>query len=141
MKWGLNQNGQPLQTYDENGTNAQKFCFEKLLNVQKGENIIPDGSYIINSKVGNDSVLEIPNLSLKNESNIQIGKKNKKANQIFNFKYNSEDGTYTIQMQHSGKYIDTKYGVGKNGTKVQQYDQNETNAQKWIIIKNSDDTY
>ncbi len=141
VKWGLNQNGQPLQTYDENGTNAQKFCFEKLLNVQKGEKNIPDGSYIINSMVGNNSVLEIPNLSLKNESNIKIGEKNKKANQIFNFKYNNEDGTYTIQVQHSGKFVDTKYGVGQNGTKVQQYDQNGTNAQKWIIIKNSDDTY
>jgi hypothetical protein len=43
------------------------------------------------------------------------------------------DGTYKIINRNSGKALDCKGGATANGTLVQQYTWNNTNAQKWTI--------
>lgn len=51
------------------------------------------------------------------------------------------NGYYTIESVNSGKVLDVD-NAGKNqGTNVQQYGSNNTDAQKWIIAKNTDGTY
>lgn len=136
---GLSSNKANIQVYAGNGTNAQKFKITPLYNTN-GEKSLDDGVYKIYSKVADNRVLEVPNLSLLNQTIIKTATNSNKANQKFKFKYNN-DGTYTVTALHSRKVFDVRSGKGTNGTPVQQYDSNGTNAQKWILLKNNDNTY
>ena len=136
---GSSNNKANIQVYAGNGTNAQKFRITPLYNIN-GEKTLDDGVYKIFSKVADNRVLEVPNLSLNNETVIKTATDNNKANQKFKIKYNN-DGTYTITILHSKKVLDVRAAQGTNTTPVQQYESNGSNAQKWIILKNEDNTY
>ncbi len=45
------------------------------------------------------------------------------------------DGYYKIQSINSGKVLDVYAGLKQSGTNVQQYTWNNTDAQKWKILK------
>ena len=136
---GSSNNRSNIQVYAGNGTNAQKFRIIPLYNTE-GKKSLDDGIYKIYSKVADNRVLEVPNLSLMNQTILRTAMDNNKINQRFKLKYNN-DGTYTITVLHSKKALDVRGAGGTNYTPVQQYDSNNTNAQKWILIKNNDNTY
>lgn len=46
-----------------------------------------------------------------------------------------------LNLINSGKVLDVDDAKKTQGTNVQQYDSNNTDAQKWTIKKNSDGTY
>ena len=48
---------------------------------------------------------------------------------------NNEDGTYSFAASGSGKYIDVRGGYTKPGTKIQIFEGNATDAQKWSLKK------
>lgn len=49
--------------------------------------------------------------------------------------------TFYIKNMFTGQYLDIAGGVAANGTNVQQYKYNGSNAQKWYAHYNSDGTY
>ena len=100
---------------------------------------IEDGTYIIETAVSSNYVLDVSGGSKENEANVQIYEKNSTTSQKFKVEY--IDGYYVITAQCSNKVLDVYCGLKKAGTNVWQYEYNNTDAQKWIIQKNSDDTY
>ena len=51
------------------------------------------------------------------------------------------DGYYKITARNSNKVLDVENGGLYEGTKVQQYDWNNTDAQKWIIRETENGRY
>ena len=51
------------------------------------------------------------------------------------------NGYVTLTNVNSGKVLDVYGGSSANGANVQQYSSNNTYAQKWIAVKNSDGSY
>ena len=49
---------------------------------------------------------------------------------------NNEDGTYSFAASGSGKYVDVWGGYTKPETKIQIFEGNATDAQKWSLKKN-----
>lgn len=134
------QNGTNVQVCEGNGTKAQKFRFSKVQPL-KGEKTLEEGIYQISSQVAPNRVLEIPNHNRNDGAIVKTAEVNQRANQKFKITYHQEDGTYSIQVMHSKKVFDVQGAGNRNGTLVQQYSSNDTDAQKWIFIKNEDDTY
>ena len=127
-------NGTQMQIYEGNGSNAQKFKLEKIETGIIGKQTIKDGTYYIKSKLNTNMVFDVVNNSKENYAKIQLWEKSVEStnNQKFNIKYIG-NGYYSIEAKHSNKSLDIP-GAGKNnGTKVQQYDSNGTDAQQWII--------
>ena len=51
------------------------------------------------------------------------------------------DGTYYIKSVHSGKYLDVAAGSSANGTNIQQYQFNGSNAQKFKLVGDGNGYY
>lgn len=134
------QNGTNIQVWEGNGTKAQTFKFLKVQPL-KGEKTIEEGIYEISSQVTSNRVLEIPNSNRTNGTIVKTAEPNNRANQKFQITYHPEDGTYSIQVMHTKKVLDVQGAGNRNGTLVQQYESNHTDAQKWIFMKNADNTY
>ena len=136
------KNGVKLQVYEGNRTQAQKFNLLKLQEEIKGEKIIEDGVYKIKTASNPQIGLDVEGMSRGNGANVQIWSESNiiSRNQRFKITY-KEDGYYEIIAQHSEKSLDVAGASQKNGANIQQYTSNGTNAQKWIIRKNTDETY
>ena len=96
------------------------------------ERIIEEGTYYIKSAIDENKVIEVVNSLTANSAKIQLYDKtsSEKDNQKFEI-INKGNGYYTIKAMHSNKMLDVK-GAGKTkGTKVQQYNSNNSDAQKW----------
>jgi Ricin-type beta-trefoil lectin domain-like/Secretion system C-terminal sorting domain len=50
-------------------------------------------------------------------------------------------GVYTITARHSGLVLDVEGAATTNGTRIQQFTPNNTDAQKWLIEATSDGYY
>lgn len=133
-------NGNNIQQYNVNGTAAQKFTFEDMV-VKPGEQVLPNGSYTISSRLDADMVLDVQSASVLSGANIQLYRTNDTVAQVFNLTYH--DGFYTIVNPNSGKALDVAGGIRSyySGANVQQYWPNGTDAQLWRIDRNLDGTY
>lgn len=122
-------NGSNVQMYAQNGTPAQKWY------------ILPqgDGYSIVSMKSGR--VLDINSGSSNSGANVQIYEPNKTKAQTWKFQQSTmeqvvQDGIYEIVAGTSDKKaIDVNGGAAgaRNGTNVQIYERNQTDAQKWKI--------
>ena len=101
---------------------------------------IEDGYYQIATFLDKNKVIDVSAASLDNKANIQIWGNVDAKQQKFKITYGN-DGYYTIECVNSKKVLDVSWGVAKSGTNVWQHESNGTTAQKWIIKKNSDETY
>lgn len=93
---------------------------------------IADGTYVIQSALGQSQVLDVQDGATDNCGNVQVYESNMSAAQQWNINYEA-DGYYSIQNAGSGKYLDIAEGVVQNGQNVQQYEGNATLAQRWLI--------
>ena len=144
VKDGYSQNKQNISQYDSNNTYAQKWI------------IVKDGDgFKIVSALNDDFVLDLSNGQVKNMANIQLYKENGTSAQRWYFQtyesirqkmdkmakqYNAkiEEGTYMISTASNPNYsLDVKYGSTNRGANVWLYSTNATNAQKWILKKDS----
>lgn len=144
VKNGYSQNEQNISQYDSNNTYAQKWI------------VIKDGDgFKIVSALNDDFVLDLSNGQVKNMANIQLYKENGTSAQRWYFQtyesvrqkldnmakqYNAkiEEGTYIISTASNPNYsLDVKYGSTNRGANVWLYSTNATNAQKWILKKDS----
>ena len=127
----------------ENGENKpeQKFKIISLENIHP--RTLEDGIYKIELTENMNKILEVNNASRENEANIKIGDWTEIDNYYkkFKLKYNEDDGYYTIEGMDSEKVLDAQSGGMTAGTNVWQYTENYTDAQRWKIEKNIDESY
>ena len=91
---------------------------------------------------GND-LERLENASNDNGGNIGLSQWSEYGNTHKKFKiiHNEDDGYYTIQALNSEKVFDAQDGGMIDGTNLWQYTENYTDAQRWKIEKNSDNSY
>ena len=116
----------------------QKFKLKKIETV-KGSKLIEDGIYTISTALSKNKVLDISEASLANTANLQIWEDVNVPQQKFYLKF--ENGYYTFKNLNSGKMVDVSRGDTAKGTNVWQYEENNTDAQKWVITKTTDGYY
>ncbi len=124
--------GTNVQIYDWNGSNAQKW---KVLKNS-------DGSYTFISACGNKT-LDLQSGNTDNGSNVQIYSANNTNAQKWTVKKIETVGNNTyniVSALSANKVVDITANSNLNGTNIQLYDKNGTNAQKWNVAydKNTD---
>lgn len=135
----LDKDGTNIQVYESNGGVAQKFYLRKYEKIH-GTNSIEDGRYIIESALDQSKVVSVEKNYNVNCANVELGKNNGLRRQQFDIKYLGE-GYYKIESVASQKVLDVYAAGKKNGTNVDQYTWNESDAQKWIIKKDEKSEY
>lgn len=124
------ENGTNIQLYQCNNTNAQKFRLIKEVTPVK---TIEDGTYIINSSLNQNKVIDVYGGNQANYTNVQLYDKNNTNAQKWIIKY-LDNGYYSISSKlNRKKCLDINGASFTSGTNVQLYDCNNTNAQTWII--------
>lgn len=145
LSGGSASNGQPVIGYTANGTQAQRWLISPTLPpdqsmdewAKENANVLPDGSYIIASDLGNGLVLDVANASPDNGANVQLFNANFTPAQIWNVSHD-EKGYVIFTNASSNKVLDVTFGEKAPGVNVQQYEANGSSAQKWIVDKQPD---
>ena len=84
--------------------------------------------------------IEVSGASNDVGANVQIYSKNNAICQRIEVTYVG-DGYYKLKFMHSGKYLTVKSAGKENGTNIIQADDENSDAQKWVIKKLSDEKY
>ena len=102
---------------------------------------VKEGTYMIQSALGSDKVVEVPSAS-QNAVSIALGSKDeRKSSQRFEI-VSTGDGYYNIIAEHSGKALEVKGGSSAAGTTIQQNTLNRNSmAQKWCFMSAGDGYY
>ena len=138
---GSTENNPQIQMYEGNGTNAQKFKFEKINEKVEGEKVLEDGVYKINTALNEFKCIDVSGGYYDNGVNVQIWDRSNVQQQKFQLKYNENEKYYEIKSVNSGKVLDVQSNGKIDGTNVWQYESNGSDAQKWIIKKAGNDYY
>lgn len=101
---------------------------------------LPNGTFIIRSRVDNGRVFDIAGKSANNNANLDMWQYNGGMNQKFNFTRNS-DGTYTIVNCFSDKALDAAKAQSSVGTNIAQYNRNGQKNQRWRVVFNTDGSF
>ena len=101
---------------------------------------LPNGTYIIRSRVNTSQVLEVSGSSTANNGNVAMWKYHGGGNQKFNFTRNS-DGTYTVVNCNSGKALDAAKGASSAGTNIAQFNKKNQKNQQWYLVYNNDGSF
>ena len=97
------------------------------------ENIVEEGTYYISSALNKNKLLSIENGAYENLSNANLWDKKDKEYQKFKLTYDESKKSYIITATYSKKVLDV-YGANQdNSTNVEQYESNDTDAQRWIL--------
>ena len=117
----------------------------KALHLSGGDKIIgtqtvPDGRYHIVSALDNAKCLNVQGGSSENTATIELNTLKYQKIQAYDVKYLG-DGFYSMVNAEIDKSIDVRGGSCSSGTDVISYEQNHTDAQKWIIKESGDGTY
>lgn len=92
-----------------------------------------NGFYTIMQK-GTNMSLDVSGASKTNEANIIVSTYHGGSNQRWAISQNGRNG-YRIQAKNSGFSVDVaKGGINKNGANLQQYVNDDTDAQAWLFI-------
>lgn len=129
IEWGVAEVGENVWQYYYNNSDAQKWKF-----VENN-----DGSYTIVSKL-NDLCIDVQDGNVATGSNIQVYYRN--GTDAQNFKLNKvepmksiqtiEDGIYTVSLAvNTSKVFDISGGAQENGAKLQIWDDNNVNQQRF----------
>lgn len=116
---------------------------QSIMNLSQTETpkqTISDGTYVIQSALNRNKLLEIAGGSNNNYANVQLWDNIKSDQQKFTVKY-LHNGYYSIISTKSQKALDVAGGYCINGANVQQYEVNGTEAQQWIIKELEDGYY
>lgn len=131
---GSTKNGANVQSYASNGSCAQKWHI--VLN--------DDKTYSIYSECSGRA-LDVSGGSTSNGANVQIYRPNGSNAQRWNLHpvKTLADGEYIIKGKTDNKVIDIAGGVGAatNGTNIQMFAKNSSDAQVWKISYGNDGYY
>ena len=97
-----------------------------------GEQLIPDGWYMIGSGNDNDWVLDINGWNQENGGNLELYHRNNTTNQRFYLQY-LNNGFYSIKVLHSGKYIRKK--DDSSSSNVFQWDGYDSKNAQWKLVQ------
>ena len=122
-----------IQMYDGNETDAQKFKFIKAEEQLVGEQVLENGIYKIESALNNNKCIDVADGSYANGANVHIWDNTNVQQKKFQLTYNKQQNYYEIKSVNSGKVLDVKGNEKNDGTNVDQYEINNTDAQKWIL--------
>lgn len=116
-------NETPLQLYQSNSTNAQKWMARYLGN----------GYYTFKSMLDTTKVMDVRAAATANGTPLQLYQSNNTNAQKWLVSY---DGSYfRIKSALIDKSIDVSGGATNNGTKIQLWDNVNTNAQKFTLVR------
>lgn len=136
---GYTYNSNNMQVHEFNGSDAQKFDIRKTVS-GISENVIPNGVYMISSKLDNNMMVDLVGGNTANGNNIQLYQRNGAKAQKWRVRYLS-NGYYEISsLNDLTKTIDVASAGTAPGTNVQLYESNKSPAQQWII-KDAGDGY
>ncbi|MBR2705604.1 MAG: RICIN domain-containing protein, partial [Clostridia bacterium] len=108
--------------------------------IEKSEQTIEDGKYIIKTLVNKNFALDITGASTYDRANVQLWSDVSVLQQRFEVEY-LPDGYYKITNIKSGKVLDVQDANTKIGANLQQFMWHDVDAQKWIIEKTDDGYY
>lgn len=128
----IHTNGTNVQLYQDNNTVAQKFKIA-IGDPVEGSTDVGTDFYARLTSSGRSLSVDGSNVVI---DNTQISK-----NQVWKFTLNESSNTYTITNCANGRVLDVSGAVDKDGTNIQTYSANKTNAQKWYLLKRSDGSY
>ena len=111
------------------------WTFEKT-KAQPGSNI-KSGIYNIVCKANENEVFDINRASLDPGGNTQIFTRNNSNAQKFRI-VKAEDGKVYIKSINSGLYLNAAGGNIANGTNIQQFTNDKTDAVKWTLVDTGD---
>lgn len=117
-------NGNNIQIYNKNSTNAQKWKIEYKNN----------GYYNIKSKINKNKCLDIKGGNFTSGNNVQIYDCNNSEAQDWIIK-KQQDETYTIISRKKGIALDLAGANTNNGSNIQIYFFNKTKAQMFKLNK------
>lgn len=95
---------------------------------------LANGIYYIRSAASLTRRLDIAGASRVDHGNIQLWSSNKTVAQQFAVAYDAETGYYTITNSGSELAVDVSGGRSSLGANIQQYHDNNTAAQKWLLV-------
>lgn len=95
---------------------------------------IESGTYIIESALQKNKVLDIEKSSIRNGANLQIWNRNNTNAQKFKVQYHKDKGYYTISPVCSGKCLEAKRIFKSERYNVMQFRNSGTKTQKWYLI-------
>lgn len=143
LSTGKAVNSSNIQLYTYCGSNAQRWKFSKLVSktdklnslAQLNKNVLADGTYVINTALSSNYVLDVYGGYTWNKANVQLFAKNGTDAQAFKVTHDSQ-GYVTFTNVNSGKVLDVAGSRAGNNANVQQYSLDGSRAQKWIVQKN-----
>ena len=101
---------------------------------------VVEGEYVIKSKIGSTSVLDVAGGSAANGANIQTWTNNGSNAQKWKI-VSDGNGSYIIKNATTGKVLDVAGGNTGDGGNVQSYAYNGSCAQKWKIVRDNSGNY
>ena len=132
---GIVANGNNVQTYDLNYSNAQKWKFTETTAPAAPPvtpaRTIADGWYMIATRNNEGYVLDVAGGGTANQTNVWIFNKSNSSAQRFYLTYNSSGGYYTMRASHSGKYVHIQDENNKTSN-VHQWEGSGKNAH-WFL--------
>ena len=136
IPWANASDGVQVDTWGNNGGANQKFFLSEC-------QVLESGCYYIQSAMNQSLVLDVPNDSQENSTQIglwDVGN-GQKPWQKFIIDYGNSE-YFTIQSLSSRKYLDVEGGgVSTSGCRVIQYDYNGGDNQQWTAIPEGNDSY
>lgn len=141
-------NGNNVDLYQRNSSNAQKWLFKTKNNqsqvptnydaiAAQNKDAIADGKYEIATKLNTSFVLDMTSSSLSNGGNVQLYASNGTKAQGWIVSHDSK-GYVTITNENSGKVMEVAGNKVGNLVNVQQNQANSNMGQKWIAMKKAD---
>lgn len=117
-------NGNKLQLYKTNWTNAQKWIVKKE----------SDGYYSITSYINKNYSIDVTSANYNNGVNIQLYSSNNTLAQKWTIK-DAGDGYYYVLSSNNSYALDVPAASTFNGNGIQLYNFNGTNAQRFLFTK------
>ena len=96
---------------------------------------VTDGTYIVVSALNAARVIDSKGGTDNNSANIQLYERSDGDSQLIHITTNSSDGSRRMIFCLSGKSLDVAGAVFQNGSNVQQYSDNSSDAQKWNFVE------
>ena len=124
---GSNENKAPVQLYEKNNTDAQKFEITSI-----GNNY-----YVIRAR-SSGKAIDVTNGGKKSGTKIQQYSYNSTDAQVW--KIEKDGDYYKFKSKSSGLYLDVPEGKAENRKQLQIYTGNSSKAQKFKLEKESEDT-
>lgn len=130
------------------GAQNQRWRIEKPLDVQLDaearahEDDLPDGTYLIASKLGSSLVLDVSGASKDYAAKVVVWPKIPAANEAWRVTHDNE-GYVTFTNVYSGQVLDVYGGVANAGAEVIQWARHAAGArnQRWIVSEEADGSY